>query len=212
MMLHCTLLSDGSSDRALVPIIAWTLRQHLPEVVFSTEVADLGRSRRPPDRGDVVGRIERALDLSPCDVLFVHRDAERPDALDERIEEIEEASRLSSLTTPIIPVVPVRMTESWLLFDEEAIRAAAGNPRGTATVVLPTAAQQERVHAKGDLADHLRRASGLTGRRAKRFSTADSVQRLAFLIEDFSPLRRLNSFQAFEEQVAQFAGTCSRSS
>lgn len=210
MTLRCTLLADGSSDRALVPIISWTLRQHLPDVVLSTEVADLGRSRRPPDRGDVVGRIERAFDLSPCDVLFVHRDAERPDALSERVEEIRDAAHLSPVTVPIIPVVPVRMTESWLLFDVEAIRAAAGNPRGTATVSLPAAPQQERVHAKEDLADHLRRASGLTGRRAKRFSTADSVQRLASLIEDFSPLRRLDSFRAFEEQVYRFVGTRAR--
>ncbi len=27
--LQCTLLSDGSSDKALIPILTWLLEQHL---------------------------------------------------------------------------------------------------------------------------------------------------------------------------------------
>jgi hypothetical protein len=41
------------------------------------EWADLGRLPRPP--AALQNRILAAIDLFPCDLLFVHRDAERED-------------------------------------------------------------------------------------------------------------------------------------
>lgn len=210
MTLRYALLADGPSDRALLSVLRWTLRTHLDMVELVPEVVDLGRIRRPPDRSDLSGRIEKAFDLSPCDVLFVHRDAEQAGALDIRRQEIVRAAAQSSVRVPVVPVVPMRMTEAWLLSDEPALRAAAGNPAGTVPLRFPAPVQLERIHAKDELSDLLRAAAALSGRKAKQFSAAEATQRLADLIDDFSPLRHLPSFQAFEADVAALAAGSSR--
>ena len=70
-----TLLSDGSSDRALMPLLDWLLRQHMPSIAIQGSWADLRRLPRPPR--SLVNRIQTSVDLFPCDLLFVHRDAPR---------------------------------------------------------------------------------------------------------------------------------------
>lgn len=47
----------------------------------------------------------------------------------------------------------------------------------------------------------LRQASGLTGRRLQKFPVASGVQRMASLIDDFSPLRALPAFAALEGEI-----------
>jgi hypothetical protein len=66
------LVADGTSDRVLLPILTWSLKQHDVDTVMA-QWADLSRIHRPPD---LRGRLKAALDLYPCDVLFVHRDSE----------------------------------------------------------------------------------------------------------------------------------------
>lgn len=66
-----TLVADGSSDVVLVPILTWCLRQH-GVTRINSQAADLSRIPRRP-RED---RLPAVLDLYPCDILFVHRDAE----------------------------------------------------------------------------------------------------------------------------------------
>src|SRR5580658_2127460 len=105
-----TLVADGGSDAVLLPILNWSLRQQEVTQVVG-QWADCSRIPRPRNAEE---RLRAALDLYPCDVLFVHRDAEaQPPEL--RRQEIATALR----QTPIrhIPVVPVRMTEAWLLAD-----------------------------------------------------------------------------------------------
>src|SRR6266511_2363362 len=135
--LRLTLLSDGSSDRALLPLLVWLLRQHHVESAIQTAWADLRRLPRPP-RG-LPQRIQQALELYPCDLLFVHRDAERL-AHSARIAEIQRGVELATKQGPlpsVVRVVPVRMQEAWLLFDEAVIRTAAGNPNGRQPLELP---------------------------------------------------------------------------
>ena len=87
--LRYTLVSDGSSDRALMPLLTWLVRQQLGhDWAIQTAWADLTRLPRRP-RG-LEERIRAALDLFPCDLLLVHRDAER-DPLEHRLEEIKTA-------------------------------------------------------------------------------------------------------------------------
>ncbi len=46
-----TLITDGSSDRALEPILTWLLRQFLKEnVAIQSEWADLRRVPNPPKK------------------------------------------------------------------------------------------------------------------------------------------------------------------
>lgn len=136
--IRYTLLADGSSDRALLPILSWALHQQGMSLVVQPAWADLGRLRRRPRT--LADRIIAAMQLYPCDLLFVHRDAER-EAFEFRRSEIvralDEIARQEPIPLAAICVVPVRMQEAWLLFDEMAIRTAAGNPRGRQQLPLP---------------------------------------------------------------------------
>jgi len=202
--LRYTLLSDGSADQALMPILTWLLREQGVYGAIQAEWADLRHLPKPPHA--LSDRIGRSLELYPCDVLFVHRDAEG-EPLIIRTEEIHSA--LTTVTQPAqlpptVCVVPVRMQEAWLLFNETAIRCAAGNPNGRMPLVLPplqTLAQLP--NAKDVLYDALREASGLTGRRRKKFPVHIRVRRVAEFINDFSPLRTLCAFRKLETDVRQ---------
>ncbi len=138
----------------------------------------------------------------PCDVLFVHRDAEK-EPKERRLKEIRAAAGTAGFP-PFVPVVPVRMTEAWLLIDETAIRQAAGNPNGEAALPLPKVARLESVaDPKGVLRTCLIEASEKTGRRLQQFERdlPERIQRVAELISDFSPLRQLPAFQDFEQEA-----------
>ena len=205
--LRYTLLSDGSSDRALLPLITWMLRQYVVECAIQAQWADLGRLPRPPQ--GLVERITSSVELYPCDLLCVHRDAEGF-ARDVRAKEIRSALQHVSVEprVPAVCVVPVRMQEAWLLFDELALRRAAGNPNGRESLDLPRIHELEGLpDPKQILSELLRVASGLHGRRRSRLPAAERVSRLAVLIDDFSPLRALPAFSALEEEVVEFVHT-----
>jgi len=160
-----TLLSDGSSDRALIPILTWTLRQRLAGCAINPHWADLRALHRPP-RG-LRERMETAVRLYPCDILFIHRDSESAPRC-RRVAEIERALQAAAIPTTqrSCPVVPVRMQEAWLLFCESAIRRASGNPNGQ--MALHVSRNYETIpHPKRELHRLLKEASGLRGRRLR---------------------------------------------
>jgi len=198
-----TLISDGSSDRALLPILTWVLREKGDVRRVQPEWADLGRLPQPPQ--SLRERILSAIDLFPCDLLFVHRDAEGEDPKTRR-REIRKALQESierGFQVPAVCVVPVRMTEAWLLFDEPAIRFAAGNPNGRKPLIMPELSLIEQIQdPKNALFRILREASGLTGRRLKKFNMDEARIRITELISDFSPLRQLSAFQRLENDIA----------
>lgn len=133
--LRLTLLADGTSDQSLLPIIDWVVGG-IPAAAAIGFTRDFAR----PDLigqtgGTLAGRMRAAMRLYPCDVLFVHRDAERePPA--SRLGEIDRAMTEVGFRD-VVSVVPVRMTEAWLLFEEAAIRRAADNPNGAAPYAYP---------------------------------------------------------------------------
>lgn len=195
--LQFTLVADGASDRALLPILTWLLRQHSLRA-FQPQWADLRALRQPPKT--LEEKIITALELYPCDLLFVHRDAER-EPRETRVAEIRQCLTAQP-QPPTVCVVPVRMQESWLLFDEAALRLAADNPRGDIRLSLPPLHRLEEIpDPKELLYGLLYQASGLRPGRLSRFHPAARIHRLAELIEDFSPLRRLPAFQALETEV-----------
>ena len=142
-----------------------------------------------------------ALELYPCDLLFVHRDAER-ESREVRAGEIQGSLRRFP-GHPAVCVVPVRMQEAWLLFDEPALRLAADNPHGRMPLALPSLDRlEEAADPKEMLYGLLLLASGLRPGRRRRFRPEARVHRIAELIEDFSPLRNLPAFQALEDELA----------
>jgi hypothetical protein len=197
-----TLLSDGSSDRALVPIIRWTLRQQAgADCTFNGGWADLRRLRLVPR--ELHARIETAVDLYPCDILFIHRDAESPEP-QSRFEEITGALGKARLPEHVshIAVVPVQMTEAWLLFDERAIRRAAGNPNGRVALPLSDWRRAETLpNPKQILFEALRAASELPARRRRSLDVERARAHIVDFIDDFSPLHELPSFRRLEDDV-----------
>ncbi len=150
-------------------------------------------------------KILKGIELYPCDLLFVHRDAENtPRALrKQEIEEIvHELETEGSMQAPAICVIPVRMTEAWLLIEEAAIRRAAGNPNGRIPLRLPRISRLESTpDPKRVLFDALGTASEHTGRRLAKLHFPTLRYRVAELISDHSQLRNLSAFTALETEV-----------
>lgn len=196
-MIRGTLVSEGSTDKRLIPILIWIAKQMGADAEI--ERADFfGLRARPAGLAD---RIRQAVSLFPCDILFVHRDSDgRPVA--ERQTEIADGIRDALVATPYIPVIPVRMQETWLLFNEGAIRQAAGYPKGRTPLGLPAVGRLEALASpKETLRDALRTASGLNGRKLKKFDANQAAYRLSELLDDYAPLRVLPGFADLESRV-----------
>jgi len=200
--LRHTLISDGPSDANLIPIINWTLNGVGGVELAEGARAEFWRLQSPP--GSLEERIRKAVELYLCDVLFIHRDAEKelPEARHVEIRAAVAAAAERGCCLPAVAVIPVRMLEAWLLFDERALRLAAGNPNGRVALDLPPLRKlEDRPDPKMDLREALRTASELRGRRLKKFDTRQAFWRVVDFIEDFSPLRQLRAFTAFEDSV-----------
>ena len=191
----------------LVPIVQWVLEHHLPDTPLEPQFAQWHALPKRPK--DLAGQLRAALRLCPCDLLLVHRDAEK-ESPQKRVVEIAEAVQKLTADRTFggmhVCIVPVRMSEAWLLFDEAAIRTAAANPNGTAKLDLPPLKRAESIpHPKQVLKDALETASELSGRRLAKFNALGQWRRVAKAIHDFSPLRQLPAFRAFEDDIRAFA-------
>ncbi|WP_454764946.1 hypothetical protein [Cupriavidus campinensis] len=194
--LRITIVGDGSSDANLQPIIDWLIKDRFPMCAYEIAYAHQLRT----DGMSLQKRMSAAFALYPCDVLIVHRDAERVD-IAARQKEIEKAAVAEDLGLPIVALVPIKMTEAWLLFDEAAIRSAAGNPNGKVALKLPRPKDVEKISdAKTLIFDALKTASELNGRRLENFNVRQARNRVAGLIKDFSSLRHLSAFSQFESR------------
>lgn len=198
MRVSYTLVPDGTSDAVLLPILTWVLRQQGVQTIQEQSV-DFSRLPKFPNQS---ARLDAIIDLYPCDVLFVHRDAEAQDPSLRRTE-IERMDWRSA--TPRIPVVPIRMTEAWLLLDDSAIRQAAGNPCGAVDLKLPSIEKLETTpDPKKLLHEALVLASGLNARRKSALQVHRRVRLIPHHIADFSKLSGLAAFQLMQKDIASF--------
>lgn len=201
IMRRFTLLADGPGDEALMPVLNWLWQQHRPDELCIGQFADLEysglRSRA------LEYRLAPALDLYPCDVLFVHRDAEK-ESPEKRVQEIHSALAVAfaaSARPPAVCVVPVRMSEAWMLFNEKAIRTAAANPNGSMQLQLPPPSKIELMpDPKAKLRGLLQTACGLPPQRLRSFNVSRATKLVTEFIEDFSPLRQLPAFARLEAE------------
>ncbi len=196
-----TLLSEGSSDKALIPILDWLLHQILPEnISVNGKWADLRLLPDPPK--SLEKKISLSVSLYPCNVLFVHRDADKSGYL-KRKEEIENAlSKCDNLNIDYVCVIPVRMMEAWLLISADDILMAAENPNGNISGKMPKIKELESISdPKKTLYDLLKYASGLSGARLKKFRPNEKIHYLAEIISDFSALRHLDAFVNLESDI-----------
>ena len=100
--------------------------------------------------------------------------------------------------------MPVRMTEAWLLVDEQAIRSAASNPNGKNDLSMPGLDRLENIpNPKNMLFEKLKLASELPTGRLRKFRPETRRHRVAELISDYSQLRNLSAFVKFEGDLIE---------
>ncbi|AMR27603.1 hypothetical protein A0257_11185 [Hymenobacter psoromatis] len=200
-----TLLTDGSSDRCLLPHIQWAIAEALAGESYQLDAQWADLRGLPQASTELADRIRLAVELYPCDLLLIHRDSEsQPYAK----RETEITAALGELSASALPVsarlVPVRMQETWLLVDEQAIRVAAGNPKGRVALAIPRIGTLETLpNPKVILHTALRAASELSARRLHRFNPEARAFQVGDSITDFTPLRQLPSFQRFSVELRQ---------
>lgn len=203
--LRVTLRAEGPSDDMLLPIIRWSLHRHFGEIPIDDRLADTRQLRETPHT--LAEKIAAAERLFPCDVLFIHLDADKDPLLKRRqIASAVVELRAEGFDTPHVCVIPVRESEAWLLIDEAAIREAAENRRGKVKLHLPARKKLETVaDPKAVLDEAIRTASELTGRAWDKFIGRFRPFWVADGIADFSPLLDLPAFRAFDADVKAFA-------
>jgi hypothetical protein len=191
-----TLLCDGSSDRVIIPIAEKLFDQHC-RVGYEFEYA----KNLPVNSKTLKQRIQASLQYYPCDLLIIHRDAEGQAAL--RRQEI--ATAVIDIGQSYVVAMPIKMTEAWLLCDHQAIRHAAGNPRGTTQLDIPSVEKIESSDAKAVLLKALTVAASDLGRnRLQKFYPQQHRHLIADQLNDFTSLRRLTSFTDFEQEVIAY--------
>lgn len=179
------IVSDGGTDRVLVPIVQWAIHRIDPVV----EILE------PEFRKRKGGVKEFLRSYHPGAMLiFVHRDAEG-ESYETRLAEFDGVDRRG-----VVPVIPVKMTEAWIAFDRFAIAQAAGKP--SAKIRVPSISNLESITDPKKLIENLllEAAGNPTGRRRKIFKR-DIVDRrvdVASLITDFAPLEGLSAFREFQ--------------
>lgn len=193
MKVAYTLLADGTSDRVLTHVIDWILRARHGDIAIESP--------------GFLHRRHQALDVAIADawkhfghsLMIVHRDAEKL-PWTSRADEIP-------LSAGIVRAIPVRMTEAWLLGDEQAIRLAAGNPSGSQPLDLPRSSRIEALpDPKRTLEEALTIAAGRpTGRRLARLKRRLPQSKLlvAEYTESFEHLRGLDAFARLERELLE---------
>lgn len=194
--MRCLLVCEGSSDAPLASHIQRLMSRHgYHEVDFNISF----------DGRLLVDKVRNGLGVVPdYDLVFVHRDADRsgPDA---RYREIATAVQEAGYGGQWIGIVPVRMTETWLILQEVAIRNAVQKPDGREALNLPAPAAVECVANSKDVLDAaLLNASGERGRRRR------ALQRLLpelrhQLLENLpvgGPLEQVESWARFRDDTA----------
>lgn len=191
------LIGDGGSDQVLRFPCQWLLKQlDCPsDVLFLPE---------PSGSRPLEIKLAEAMKNEP-DLLLVHRDAEK-EPWKHRRAEIEKALRsVVSAQERTVAIIPVRMTEAWFLIDEPALRKASGNPNGKTPLHMPSLQSLEKlVDAKDELYKRFGLAAATSGRQQRSIRQSQCYYRLAELISDFSPLRRLSAFQELEAELKRF--------
>lgn len=198
-IINMAIVCDGTSDLCLQNIVEWITDTAFPDHAFRIFPA----REVIPAHGTLPDRLQKAYAAYEPNIIVCHRDAEAM-SLEDRTFEVVAAHEAANLPISVVPAVPVRMIESWLLTDEDAIRCAADNRNGTANLNLPVHNRIEKLNnPKEVLFLALKTACGLPPQRLKKFNEYRARSRIASFIENFQTLRTLASFQQFENRLIE---------
>ena len=195
MVVECLLVCEGSSDTPL----ASHIQRLLDNFGRHSSVFDVSTSGRR-----LVDKVRDGLaQASHCDLLFVHRDADRAGA-DARYREIGGAVQQSGYGGPWVGIVPVRATEAWLLSDDTSIRRIVRNPNGRMRLNLPSPAESERLaDPKSALQSAMLLAADVHGRKRRALARELSDLRNLLLanLPVGGPLEQVPSWARFRDDT-----------
>lgn len=196
-------VAEGTSDGPLAEIVQGLFVPHECDVQLTP--VDFERLTERVSQ-DIDSKVRAGLTLmGSVDLVVIHRDADNA-GWEARRQEIITA--VAELSCGVVPVIPVRMTEAWLLLDEQAIRTVAGNPKGTTQLELPSAGELERrADPKAILAEALLIAADESGRRRERVKRRFNQHRRQLLerLDPNGPVVQLPSWQRLLDEVARVA-------
>ncbi|MCG8925544.1 DUF4276 family protein [Lentzea sp. CC55] len=200
MTVSILFLGEGISDSGLVPQVELCAARLNIEIAVTDP--DLGRLRNPPGNA-VADKIRASIEIGGTyDLIVVHRDADR-DGHEARFKEISSAVAATAPDTPFTTVIPVRMTEAWLLTNEEELRQVAGSPKGKVPLDLPHPSRIETVpDPKKLLKEKLAIASGLSGRKLSKFNDRFSQHRRQ-LLERLDPTGSVCSVPSWNRFISE---------
>lgn len=179
--MKITLIGDGSFDKTLQEIIRWLVNDLYPQQVFKIQFADFRYLPKPPSKSKPKEQMEKAKELYPFDLLIYQRDAETNTINTVAVRKSEIFSEIGYENKhTVVCVVPVKMMETWLMINKDAIKKAAGNRNYKGELSLPPIAKLEKENSpKEKLHDLLKTASNLKGRRLTKFNVHHSVHLVA---------------------------------
>lgn len=198
---------EGTSDLPLADIVEKLFIEREIDVRLSKpDYALLGKVEK-----DTESRVRAGIMLlgGAVDLVVVHRDADSAGP-NERRNEIARAVSSVCPAVATVPVIPVRMTEAWLLLDEDAIRHVAGNPRGRAALSVPALRRIEAVSdPKHLLQECLVKAADCSGRRRERVVKRFNEHRRQLLqrVDHLGPINELPSWRQLVADVESAAVT-----
>ena len=206
MKINFILIGEGSSDLRLVDHIQSILiEEGFSEVSGEAPKFDLFKQ---PVGHSVEAKLNVIVEYFPdADLIFVHRDADN-EGIDAREKEITKAASTLNLCGKVLPIIPVKMLESWLLADADAIRKVAGARNEVRLNRLPAINRIESVRdPKRLLLEILCEASQTQGARLKKFKSRFSEMRarLTYDLDAAGPVRQLESYAHFRGKVRAFS-------
>lgn len=202
MRIPCVLVTEGPSDLCLQRLTQLLIRDLFPQTEIEFLPGDGTIIRNPP--GPVIEWIRNAYNQFNPSLILVHRDSDNEGSA-SRLDEIDAALadlRLPS-TTKAARVVPVRKTEAWLLADKQAILRVLKQTKFDQRVLesFPAFKNIEDIEAKARLKKILEESRIFNGARRKDINFTNDRQLLGREINDLASLRKLASFQTFEEDL-----------
>ncbi len=208
--LVSALLAEGKTDRVLLPILNWLLKECAPEGVFVGRTVFIEPILMQGTPKALTKRIPRALSEQSCDLLFVHRDGDVEgnvtvqEAHLRRVKEVRAVCDVAHVP-PVVCVVPVQETEAWYLLDQQALRNAVGFPKSTTPLGLPKISEIEKERdAKNSLNQALTAATGYKDARRAQFEKGERL-RCFYELEntpmDYNALRALPAFGKLESEL-----------
>ena len=194
MKVTCVLASGGTSDRCTRLLI----EEMYPNLAIEFQPDDGSDLSNPP--GPIVNSIRNAIDQFDPNLIQVHRDSDNTD-LAKRKQEIDDALRHLPPPTQVVRVIPVKETEAWLLADRAAILRVLGLDQFDSEVWAHYPKNVEEVEAKSRLRKILEDSRRIARWRPRDINFHGDRTRIGQELKDLKSLRKLSSFQAFEEDL-----------